>query len=131
MTTCGAKASNTGPNSIRIQVLSCGHGQAIGHVAFALTPPLDSAGYFVHPALLDACLQVIGAALGAESTKSGDTQTYLPLGFERFEIWTPGATEIWSHAVIREAPGGTEMLVADLKLFDGAGNPSGNSRGCC
>ena len=112
-----------------IQELSSGDRQAIGRVAFSPSVLADAEISFVHPALLDACMQVLGATIPFDARQVGDTRTYLPIGFERIEIWKRGATELWSHAAIREAPVDADIQIADVKLFDASGRAAGQLSG--
>jgi myxalamid-type polyketide synthase MxaB len=73
-------------------------------------------GYELHPVLLDAAFQ----ALGARSSADPDEAPYLPVAVERLEYRTRPAegVELWCRARIRaggEAGGGA--VTADLDLF--------------
>jgi polyketide synthase 12/polyene macrolide polyketide synthase/epothilone polyketide synthase D len=76
----------------------------------------DAAPFHLHPAMLDACLHVVGALL---PESSGSDTTYLPVTIDQFRLLrTPGA-RVWSHAAIRGDVG--ETIVIDLTLFDDSG----------
>ncbi|WP_329101452.1 SDR family NAD(P)-dependent oxidoreductase [Micromonospora sp. NBC_01699] len=67
-------------------------------------------GYTMHPALLDACLQV---ALAALPTQPADT--YVPVGVERLDLRDRPGTEVTCHARLRETTD-TDEHTADLTV---------------
>ncbi|MEB3357236.1 MAG: SDR family NAD(P)-dependent oxidoreductase, partial [Synechococcales bacterium] len=94
-------------------------GEALGLVqcpdALLSEPGFDR----LHPAILDACCQVIFAAL--PDVAQGDT--YLPMGIDclRFDRLQPG-TRLWSHVKLH--PWGEPrppVITADVRILDGAG----------
>ncbi len=73
-------------------------------------------GYGCHPAMLDAGLQALAAAL--PDGVIDPTDTYLPLRIDRYVLHRAGANPFWSHAVIRSRPDGPgQGLVGDVRLF--------------
>jgi acyl transferase domain-containing protein/acyl-CoA synthetase (AMP-forming)/AMP-acid ligase II/acyl carrier protein len=88
-----------------------GDRQALGWVCLP-SHELEAAGqYGLHPALLDACFQVIGAATDTPNT------AYLPIGVER--IWIDAQqpiTQVWSHVCLR-ASEAVERLCVDIVLY--------------
>jgi myxalamid-type polyketide synthase MxaB len=89
-------------------------GEALGQVR--LPSELDSAPYQWHPALLDACFQVLMAALPPLS------ETYLPVGCQRLTVWARPSDEIWSYAKVRSVTSEEKgTLTADLQLFSKEG----------
>lgn len=57
-----------GPSFQGIQELWYGKAQALGRVRLGSLPGNDAGGYQIHPALLDACFQVISAAIPTEDS---------------------------------------------------------------
>jgi thioester reductase-like protein len=100
-------------------------GEALGSVAL---PPGTPLPFNVHPGLLDACLQVMGAALPAAGPDAA--RTFMPVGLEKLSVRRqPGATST-SHAVLRpRAPGDSDAYTADVTLADEAGRVWGEARG--
>ncbi len=98
-----------------------GERQALARVDLASELHEGAASFDLHPVLLDSCIQVLGAALSLDTSVDQVSQTYLKMGFDSLQTWVAGATELWSHASIREAAAGAETLVADIALFDTAG----------
>jgi acyl transferase domain-containing protein/acyl-CoA synthetase (AMP-forming)/AMP-acid ligase II/acyl carrier protein len=118
-----------GPSFQGVQQLWCGNREALGEVR--VPPALDSLsrtngksdGYWIHPALLDSCLQVLAAALPEDRTGSSRKKIYLPSGVASLRFLArPDARpdgRHFSHCVVR--PGnslGAEFLEADIRLLD-------------
>src|SRR5262249_31587247 len=100
-----------GPSFQGVEQVRHGDGEALGR----LRAP-DARGYGVHPALLAAAFQAVGA-LG-----DGDADgTYLPVHVGRFALGAaPGDDERWSHVRLRPAPD-ADTIEADVVLRDGGG----------
>jgi NADPH:quinone reductase-like Zn-dependent oxidoreductase/NAD(P)-dependent dehydrogenase (short-subunit alcohol dehydrogenase family)/SAM-dependent methyltransferase len=96
-----------------------GDGEAIGRLAAPQDLQDDLAGYRIHPALLDAALQVVTAALFREEELDRSRDTYMPVSVERYRLLTTPARELWSHVVIRSAA--MTAPIADLRLYDDGG----------
>ena len=90
-------------------------GQAWGVVE--LPPAWDPHGYLVHPALLDACLQVTAAALD-----DMPDQSWLPLRVRRYRLMRADEpiTQLHVHAVTHRSPEGSSVLV-DIMATDTEG----------
>ncbi|QRR36013.1 SDR family NAD(P)-dependent oxidoreductase [Hydrogenophaga sp. YM1] len=105
-----------GPSLHGVRHLHRQDGEALGEIEL---PAAAGAGdYLLHPALLDACLQVMAAALPAR-TAAG--QAYLPMAIERLQ-WhrTPGP-RVTSHARIAVGEGGAGLLKASVSVSDDQG----------
>ncbi|AEI67810.1 hybrid non-ribosomal peptide synthetase/type I polyketide synthase [Corallococcus macrosporus] len=78
----------------------------------------NSGGFLAHPALMDACLQVVG---GAYPDMDG-TELYVPVNIERLQVLGSIDDGVWSHAVVRPLDEGGKRLRADVRIFgsDGA-----------
>jgi len=103
-------------------------GEALGAVRVEAVEAVGASGtYLLHPSALDACWQVLGAALPA-SSEGGGEGTYLPVGVEEIEVKAPVPARLWSHALLRA---GTEAgaLVGDVRLLDEAGRTIAEVRG--
>src|SRR5690606_34354083 len=72
--------------------------------------------YVLHPGLLDACFQLLGALFPTES----DT-IYLPFGAEQVRLYQPQQTQFWAYAALRDADTGSETLKGDIHLFNEQG----------
>ncbi len=109
---------NYGPSFQGVEQVWSGKGEALGRITLpdALRPGAEP--YVLHPALLDACLQVVAATgVGLES---GDA--YVPVEFGCVRIHRRPVRSCWCRAV-RRAPRDEEQGVvkADLVLVDGDG----------
>ncbi len=78
-------------------------GQAVLHES------LDPDGYHMHPVLLDACLQLVGAIFAA--SEQGN-EAFLPVGFESIRLYKPIGREVWGHAkLLHRSPVGASANV--------------------
>ncbi|WP_426752692.1 amino acid adenylation domain-containing protein [Myxococcus sp. Y35] len=75
--------------------------------------------YFAHPALLDACLQVVG---GAYPDTDG-SELYVPVHIDRLALLGGIDDGVWSHAVVRPLDAARKRLRADVSIFGGDGTP--------
>ena len=117
-----------GPSFQGVKQLWCGEGEALGEVhlpagANAGWPAGGkSDGAWIHPALLDSCLHVLGAALPESSNGSGRKRMYLPVGVASLRFLARPSSRLFSHCVVRPSSDlGMEFLVADICLLDEKG----------
>src|SRR5262249_48856734 len=100
-----------------IEELWRGRNEALGRVRLPTRAEGPGAGeYGIHPALLDAALQVLGTALEGGGA-------FLPLEVERFRCGRARG-EVWAHARAREAEG-REVRAGEVRLYDASGAPLG------
>ncbi len=98
-----------------------GEGEAFGEIALPADMMEEAKDFQMHPAVLDACLQLLGAA--TSSVDTDNSKVYVPVGFESFKLYQPGHTQVWAHVAFKEPvlnENGTpkETLGAHVKLFD-------------
>jgi acyl transferase domain-containing protein/acyl-CoA synthetase (AMP-forming)/AMP-acid ligase II/NADPH:quinone reductase-like Zn-dependent oxidoreductase/acyl carrier protein len=114
-----------GPSFQGVEKLWCGHREALAEVR--LPPNVipvwqtngKSDGTWIHPALLDSCLQVFAAALPENGNGSGRKWTYLPTGVASLRYLVRPNTRLFSHCVVRPGSNlGTEFLEADIRLLN-------------
>lgn len=87
-------------------------GEAIGRVQLPANLENDLPSYIIHPAMLDACLQVFSAALPEDLT--GGT-LYLPVQIERLRWFANADKPAWSHArLVRQ---GGRIIVGDIRIL--------------
>lgn len=72
----------------------------------------DPNPYQIHPALLDACLQTVAAAL------SVDGAVYLPFNIEHFRLYGRPGREVWAHVQIGAV---AEVFSGNLRVLDDTG----------
>ncbi|HEX3371025.1 MAG TPA: beta-ketoacyl synthase N-terminal-like domain-containing protein, partial [Candidatus Acidoferrales bacterium] len=90
----------------------------------------DSHSSWIHPALLDSCLQVLAAALPEERGGFGRKWTYLPVGVGSVRFMTRPGRQLFSHATLRqESTLGAEFLEADIRLLAEDGSVVGELQG--
>ncbi|MCC7362010.1 MAG: polyketide synthase dehydratase domain-containing protein, partial [Anaerolineales bacterium] len=106
-----------------------GAGEALGciHAPAALSPAAP--GDVIHPALLDACLQVMAAASPRAARAAAADDTYLPVGVAQVWLPRPAAGRLWSHARYAADQAAGSELVADLDVLDESGQLVGRLRG--
>jgi NAD(P)-dependent dehydrogenase (short-subunit alcohol dehydrogenase family)/acyl carrier protein len=80
-----------------------GPGEALGRV---LLPEQagDTSAYRVHPALLDACLQVATALVGADEPE----ETFVPVGIDRLRVHERLQGEVWVKVSLSAAEPGAD-----------------------
>jgi 8-amino-7-oxononanoate synthase len=104
-----------GPSFQGIQQLWKGDRQALGRIQLPQEGGASAEGYTLHPALLDACFQILGAA------DLGSTETFLPVGLGRYQVYSRAVHDgVWCHVRLRSQEG--KEVCADLDLFDEAGH---------
>lgn len=113
-----------GPAFRGLTALWAGRGEARGRVSAPACIVSELEAHRFHPALMDACLQVIGVAAG---DAVGGSRLYVPLGVDRIVLHrAPGETLV-SEARLR--PGSGDVLVADVRIRDEAGEPVADLEG--
>ncbi len=89
-----------GPRFQGIQKLWCKDGDVVGQI----TPPAslhsEADFYQIHPAILDACVQVLLAA-SLQQNGVSDNALYLPASLKRLSIYERPTAEIWCLARLR------------------------------
>ncbi len=110
-----------GPAFQGIERLWHGEGESLGSIRMPGVLP-EVEGYLLHPALLDACLQVFAAIFcgGGELTIKGGV--YLPIALERLRFAGSSSTQLWAHARLQSGVDTShDTLKADFLVFDDAG----------
>ncbi|MEV0401055.1 type I polyketide synthase [Actinoallomurus sp. NPDC050550] len=105
-----------------VQRLWLGSGEALGLIRLPEDPASSPAEYLVHPAMLDACFQVLGGLLLGEN----DTGAFVPVGLERLRLHRRPTERVWVHARPRHAPAeedtDADLFTGDLRLIDNDGH---------
>ncbi len=93
-----------GPRFMGIEQLVQGDGEALGHVRLPADHAVRVDGYRMHPALLDAGLQVlIAAVMTRERPHEGRWPAFLPTRASRVTSYDTAGTAFWSHATVQSA----------------------------
>jgi acyl transferase domain-containing protein len=113
-----------GPTFQGVQQIWRRDGEAIGRVQVPPAIVRDTAAYQVHPALLDAGFQLLGAAVPRAQAQVAAGDIYLPVRLSSVRIHgrlKPGA-ELWGHVVAQSgAEPRSNAFVGDLFLMDADG----------
>jgi NAD(P)-dependent dehydrogenase (short-subunit alcohol dehydrogenase family) len=75
--------------------------------------------YQLHPAVLDGCMQVLGAAVAVQEKKNGKQGTFIPTRIGQIRVLSRPGEHLWCSAnVLDEDASG---IVGELRLLDEAG----------
>ncbi|MDJ0574306.1 MAG: amino acid adenylation domain-containing protein [Xenococcaceae cyanobacterium MO_234.B1] len=97
------------------------HGQnmAIGKIELGSALAAEVGDYYLHPVVLDACLQVVEAILSPEQMQE---TTYVPIGCDRLQVFARPGQQTWGYAQLQPTEGKlTPHLQVDFGLFDAEG----------
>ncbi|MBN1219683.1 MAG: thioester reductase domain-containing protein [Anaerolineae bacterium] len=108
-----------GPLFQGIQRVWRGKGEALGQIRVVNGLAPEVKRYLFHPAVFDACLQVLAAALSGEEMAVTGQGIYLPTGLNEFRFYGRPGVRVWSYARLRQQGAGT--VEVDICLFDEAG----------
>ncbi|MDH3602553.1 MAG: polyketide synthase dehydratase domain-containing protein, partial [Candidatus Tectomicrobia bacterium] len=97
------------PSVQAIEHLWRGPGKALARLQLPESLQAEAASYELHPVLLDACLQVLGAAVSEEPV------LYVPFGITRLALCGRPGTHLWCIAQLQTVT--EEFLRADLRLL--------------
>ncbi len=106
---------NYGPGFRAIASLSHADQQVLSRIQLPDSVAEDVQSYHLHPALLDACLQSLGA--GLETTGSSDS--YLPLSFDEIRVYRRGGEQLWSQ--VQQIQTTHDRIKATLQLWNQQG----------
>jgi acyl transferase domain-containing protein/acyl carrier protein len=110
-----------GPTFRRVEEVWQGDGEALARLS------LVDGDYALHPSVLDACFQVVAAALPGEA---GDiAEPFVPVGVDRFELTGQPVDGLWCHVRVEGAEKGQVSLSARLTIFTAEGQPIGSVDG--
>jgi len=111
-----------GPNFQGIEQLWCADSEAIALLQFPEGLEKEVKDYQLHPAILDACFQVI---IGTVS----ENATYLPVQIKRLRVYGRPQLHMWSHARLVEQ--NERFFKGDIQLLDESGNVLVEIQGLC
>ncbi len=111
-----------GPNFQGIEQLWSAGSEAIALLQLPKGLEKEVKEYQLHPALLDACFQVL---LGTVSSKA----TYLPVQIKRLRVYSPPEVQVWSYARLVEQK--SNRIKGDIQLLDESGNVLVEIQGFC
>jgi acyl transferase domain-containing protein len=114
---CRQRGLEYGPQFQAVRSLRTGDGQSLGEVRIADRLSEHAADYLLHPALLDACLQTLAAALELEDIQSA----LLPVGIDQMRVYLAGQSSVWSRAQITSNTKAGKSVTADIDILTGDG----------
>lgn len=83
-------------------------------------PGHQQSSYQLHPALLDACMQVLGAVPSVAASNA----LYLPVGCRHIQIHEQPVGALWSHVELDSSPQeDAQFLEADIQITDELNRP--------
>ncbi|MEM9507577.1 MAG: aminotransferase class I/II-fold pyridoxal phosphate-dependent enzyme [Cyanobacteria bacterium P01_E01_bin.35] len=105
---------NYGASFQGIKQIWQGKNQTLGYIQLPADIADQATDYQLHPALLDACWQLIGKATTSQSG------VYLPVGIETVNLIQPSPCQVWTQVKIKPSDN-NQVLQADLVLADDSG----------
>jgi myxalamid-type polyketide synthase MxaE and MxaD len=90
-----------------------------GEIQSPEEPDADLAAFHIHPALLDAALQVFGAVVAAGANEGHQQGLHLPTRIDQFRLRGRPAGRHWCHARVRQLQ--ADATTGDVQLLDAAG----------
>ena len=111
---CQQRGINYGVSFQGIKQLWGENEKALGEIQLPHNS-IDSKQYLLHPALLDACLQILFAALPPQL----QTNTYIPIGLEALHLYQSASEIVWSYLKIKDNQ--DSIVVADVWLYNKRG----------
>jgi 1-acyl-sn-glycerol-3-phosphate acyltransferase len=107
-----------GPRFEGLETIQLGDGEAIGFVRLPEAFPVDLTGR-VHPALFDAGLQVLIAAVESRRTPGERSPGFLPTHADTIASHAAIGASFWSHATLSEAT--ADGFAGSVAIFDESG----------
>ncbi|GAC1365004.1 MAG: hypothetical protein NVSMB44_25460 [Ktedonobacteraceae bacterium] len=112
-----------------IAELKRGDGEALGLVKLPPQFAQEADLYQVHPTLLDACFQVLIAAL-PHKVFTNEEALYLPTGMRSFQLYAKPGAHVWSHAkLLTSAEQNADLFEGDVRILDEQGEVIAEARG--
>ncbi|WP_246844636.1 type I polyketide synthase, partial [Hydrocoleum sp. CS-953] len=109
---CSSRGIDYGSTFQGIKQLWKGEGKALGEIILSEELTTQLADYQLHPALLDAALQMILYSI----TDIEADKTYLPVGIQKFKVYGQTISHVW--AIVEMRP---NSLTGDIRLVDNEG----------
>jgi len=114
---CRQRGLEYGPQFQAVRSLRTRAGQTLGEVRLADQLADQAADYLLHPALLDACLQTLAAALRLDDISSA----LLPVGIDQVRVYAAGQSRVWSYARLTSDTNAGKSLTADIDILTADG----------
>jgi acyl transferase domain-containing protein/NADPH:quinone reductase-like Zn-dependent oxidoreductase len=124
-----------GPSFQGVEQIRRKDGEAIGRIQLPELATLKANGYKIHPALLDAIFQVLGAAASTKNANIAKKELFLPASLDSFRVYNSPRSDIplWSYALLHpeyiESGAEVDSLKGDVFLLDDNGEVILEARG--
>ncbi|TWT32734.1 type I polyketide synthase [Blastopirellula retiformator] len=125
---CRASGLDYGRAFRGIKKMGTGGDDALAEVSLAAQQKSDASHYAIHPALLDACLQTVGALVADQVDADS---TFVPIGAAAVHLFAPHSpAHVICHSCITERKSGrSPQVVADVILANEEGEQLAEVRG--
>lgn len=124
------QGAHYGPSFRGIRAIARGEHFVLGRVELDEPAVGDASMMLLHPALLDACFQLVGAGLPwADRAASADDDICVPVGLSEFRVCRPGATATWCQVINAPADASGDLFRADITLLADDGAVIAEARG--
>ncbi|WP_444997695.1 amino acid adenylation domain-containing protein [Aliikangiella sp. IMCC44359] len=111
-----------GPSFQPIEKSWVGKNEALAYIEPPLMLGQDADNHHFHPALMDACFQVLLTTEIPHHNRE-TINMRLPLSIAEIRTEKIGSQPIWAHAKITQR--NTDEVIGDIEIFDTEGNPLG------
>lgn len=112
----GDRGLQYGPAFSGVEYAWCRDNEIVGRIRLPESLEFEAVDYQVHPALLDACLQVLAVSQGG----TGDKDLYIPTGCRSIRFFSKPGRLTWSQVSLHPEPvPGSDRIIADIRLLDG------------
>ncbi|HEV8711727.1 MAG TPA: beta-ketoacyl synthase N-terminal-like domain-containing protein [Candidatus Binatia bacterium] len=95
------------------------NGEVLGEIQLSDGWDTEGTPYHLHPAILDSCIQVLGAA-AIEATANGQHSIYMPTHVDQIRVYNYPGLGLWAHAFLREQT--ADAFSGEVRLLDEAGH---------
>ena len=96
------------------------HGDVLGEIRVPQGAEAECSTYRIHPAILDACLQVAGAAVAAQAAANGEQNIFMPTQIDEIQIHGRPGPHLWGYAHMQER--NADAVKGEVRLLDEAGH---------
>jgi acyl transferase domain-containing protein/acyl carrier protein len=112
-----------GPSFRGLQRIWRRDGEAVARIALPAEHARDAAEFGLHPGLLDACIQLFGAAIPGADDAGAAADVYIPVEIGDFRPLRTGGAALWCQATLERHPASGDVLAGTLRLWDDGGSP--------
>ena len=119
----GARGLVFGASLQGVQRIHRADGEALGDIVLPDASVCGDGDFVIHPALLDACLQVMNAAIAAPAVQDATAgRAYLPLVIESVAVYRTPGRAVRSHARVKVPDSGRiNSLNGEVLVYDEQG----------